>query len=375
MSEKKKLKVIDLFAWVGWLSYWFVHDDVFEVIAANEIDPVIAKAYLLNHPNVKMYCKDVKDFWIEDLNKDFWIKKWDIDIIVGWPPCQAYSTIWKRLIDDPRWKLFQEYYRVLKELEPKMFVFENVKWLLSMSWWDLIKTIVLLFESLGYKVKYEILNSADYWAPQLRERVIIVWTKVDCEYRYPKRTHYNPEVCTDSKWLKPYVTLWEAIWDLPFIKSWEEWLFYAKDPENDFQKLMRKNAPETLMDHNASKNNKNLVRLMEALPDGWSPLDIPENLRPSSWFWNTYCRLWWNKPCTTVTRNLWTPSSSRCIHPKVARALTTREWARIQWFPDDYKFYWSRSDKNLEIWNAVNVFLSFALKDSIKKYLWLSDNN
>lgn len=367
-ANMKKLKVIDLFAWVWGLSYWFVHDENFDVIAANEIDSKIAQAYSLNHPNVKMYCKDITDFSIDDLNKDFKIKKWDIDIIVWWPPCQAYSTIWKRLIDDPRGKLFQEYYRILKELDPKVFIFENVKWLLSMSWWELIKTIVSLFESLWYNVKYEVLNAADYWAPQLRERVIIVWTKQNLNYKYPKKTHFNPELSTywiDKK-LKPYVTLWEAIWDLPFIKSWEEWLQYSTEPQNEFQKLMRKNAPKILMDHNAPKNNENLIKLMEALPDWWSPMDIPEKLRPSSWFWNTYCRLWRNRPCTTITRNLWTPSSSRCIHPKAARPLTTREWARIQWFPDDYKFFWSRWDKNLEIWNAVNVFLSKALKDSIK---------
>ncbi|MGV4509087.1 DNA cytosine methyltransferase, partial [Ornithobacterium rhinotracheale] len=81
---------------------------------------------------------------------------------------------------------------------------------------------------------------------------------------------------------------------------------------------------------------------------------------------NTYSRLWWKKPCTTITRNLSTPSSSRCIHPKCPRPLTTREGARIQCFPDNYIFYGSRSDKNLQIGNAVPTFLSIVLKDSIK---------
>lgn len=77
---------------------------------------------------------------------------------------------------------------------------------------------------------------------------------------------------------------------------------------------------------------------MEALPEGGSPKDIPEELRPKSGFGNTYCRLWWNKPSTTITRNLGTPSSSRCIHPRDPRPLTTREGARLQGFPDDYIF-------------------------------------
>lgn len=370
MTMTKKIKIVDLFAGVGWLSYGFAHDDNFEIVAANEILPNMAKAYELNHPNVKMYCKDIKDFGISDLENDFWIKKGEIDLIVWWPPCQAYSTVGKRLIDDPRGKLFQEYYRVLKELEPKVFLFENVKWLLSMQWWELLKTIISLFESLWYKIEYKVLNAADYGAPQVRERVIMIWTKFDKEFNYPEPTHYNPEgqQPLSNRKLLPYLTLWEAISDLPFIKTSEESFEYQSEPQNDFQKLMRKNAPHKIMDHNSPKNNEKLIKIMENLPDWGSPDDLPEDLKPTSGFANTYCRLWRNRPSTTVTRNLSTPSSSRCIHPKAPRPLTTREWARIQCFPDDYLFYGSRSDRNLQIGNAVNTFLSVALKEAIKKY-------
>jgi len=107
--------------------------------------------------------------------------------------------------------------------------------------------------------------------------------------------------------------------------------------------------------------------MMELLPDGGTPNDLPENLRPTSGFQNTYCRLWWKRPSTTITRNLSTPSSSRCIHPKAPRPLTTREGARIQCFPDDYQFYGSRSDRNLQIGNAVPTFLSNALAKAISE--------
>ena len=168
-----------------------------------------------------------------------------------------------------------------------------------------------------------------------------------------------------KKKLKPHLTLEEAISDLPFIKTNEESFEYSTDPENEFQKLMRRNAPEKVMDHNAPKNNEKLVKIMELLPDGGTPEDLPENLRPTSGFKNTYCRLWWKRPTPTITRNLSTPSSSRCIHPRAPRPLTTREGARIQCFPDDYKFYGSRSDRNLQIGNAVPTFLSNALAMSI----------
>ena len=369
MSKTKKLKVIDLFSGVGGLSYGFAHDDNFEIVAANEILPNMAKAYSLNHPTVKVYAEDIKDFSAEKVEKDLGIKASEIDIIVGGPPCQAYSTVGKRLIDDPRGKLFQEYYRVLKEFNPKLFLFENVKGLLSMQDGELLKTIISLFESLGYKVKYKLLNAADYGAPQIRERVIIIGSKLKTEFEYPEPTHYNPEDENNlfKNSLKPYLTLEEAISDLPFIKTNEESFEYANEPQNDFQKLMRKNAPEKLMDHSSPKNNDKLVKIMESLPDGGTPEDLPESLRPTSGFKNTYCRLWWKRPSTTITRNLSTPSSSRCIHPKAPRPLTTREGARIQCFPDDYQFYGSRGDRNLQIGNAVPTFLSNAVAKAILK--------
>ncbi|MFH1961912.1 MAG: DNA cytosine methyltransferase [bacterium] len=366
----KKIKIIDLFAGVGGLSYGFAHDDNFEIVAANEILPNMAKAYELNHPSIKVYCKDIKEFGIKDLENDLNVKKGEINLVVGGPPCQAYSTVGKRLIDDPKGKLFQEYYRILKEIDPIVFLFENVKGLLSIQNGELLKRIISLFESLGYKVVYEVLNSADYGVPQIRERVIVIGTKLNSKFNYPKPTHYNFEKgqMFFTNWLLPYLTLADAISDLPFIKSGEESFQYMVEPQNEFQKLMRENAPKKIMDHNAPNNNERLVKIMETLPDGGTPEDLPKELRPASGFANTYCRLWWNKPSTTITRNLSTPSSSRCIHPKAPRPLTTREGARIQCFPDDYIFYGSRSDKNLQIGNAVPTFLSSALKESIKTH-------
>ncbi|MBS1573045.1 MAG: DNA cytosine methyltransferase [Bacteroidetes bacterium] len=369
----KKIKIIDLFSGVGGLSYGFAHDNDFEIIAANEILPNMAKAYQLNHPNVKVYCKDISQFGLNDIINDLGLEENDIDLIVGGPPCQAYSTVGKRLIDDPRGLLFQQYFRILKEIKPKVFLFENVKGLLSMNKGKLFNEIIQLFESIGYRVSYKLLNAADYGVPQIRERIIIIGTKLNSKFEFPEPTHYNPEngeSLFDN--LNPYLTLSDAISDLPFIKSGEESIEYFSEPQNEFQKLMRKNSPQKILDHNAPNNNPKLVKLMEALPDGGTPNDLPEEMRPTSGFANTYCRLWWNRPSTTITRNLSTPSSSRCIHPKAPRPLTTREGARLQCFPDNYKFYGSRGDKNLQIGNAVPTFLSEVLKNSIKKHFQMN---
>lgn len=363
-------KVIDLFAGVGGLSYGFAHDSDFHIIAANEILKPMATAYSLNHPTVKVYNKDIKDFSIADLSIDFGIIKGDIDIIIGGPPCQAYSTVGKRLIDDPRGKLFQEYFRVLAEIRPKMFVFENVKGLLSIQNGDLFAQIISLFQSLGYNIRWQVLNAADYGTPQIRERVIIIGSLFDDKFTFPSPTHRNIEDTNlYNAHLKPYVTLGEAIGDLPPIKSGEKCTVYNSQPQTEYQKIMRKGASKELADHETPKNNDKLVRLMEALPDGGTPMDIPIELRPTSGFANTYCKLWWDKPSTTITRNLSCPSSSRCIHPRAARPLSTREGARLQGFPDTYIFHGTRSEKNLQIGNAVPTQLSTALKDAIKRYI------
>lgn len=373
----QKLKVIDLFCGVGGLSYGFTHDDNFEIVAANEILPNMAKAYSLNHPVVKIYIDDIKNFDAGKIEKDLRIQATEIDIIVGGPPCQAYSTVGKRLIDDPRGKLFQEYYRVLKEFNPKLFVFENVKGLLSMQRGELLKTIISLFESLDYTVQYKLLNAADFGAPQIRKRVILIGSKLKNAFQYPARSHYGAEDAHNlfSSGLRSHLTLEEAIGDLPFIKSGEESFEYASEPQNEFQMRMRVSAPKKLMDHNAPRNNARLIKMMELLPDGGTPQDLPEHLRPASGFANTYCRLWWKRPATTITRNLSTPSSSRCIHPKAPRPLTTREGARIQCFPDSYQFYGSRSDRNLQVGNAVPTVLSSALARAILSHFKREDSD
>lgn len=365
----QKYRVVDLFSGVGGLSYGFNHNGNFEILAANELLEPMARAYELNHPGVKMYNCDIAEFGMAQLNQDFGIKPGDIDLVVGGPPCQAYSTVGKRLIDDPRGKLFQEYFRILQELQPRAFIFENVKGLLSMQGGELLETIIQLFESLGYTVKYKLLNAADYGTPQIRERVIIVGTKEGAKYEYPRPTHGNADAVSLNTELVPHVTLEEAIGDLALIGTGEASTRYAKEPFTDYQRKMRLNAPKELADHSSPKHNDRLNQIMRALPQGGSPDDLPIEIRPTSGFKNTYARLWWDRPSTTVTRNLGTPSSSRCIHPLAPRALTTREGARIQGFPDNYRFFGSRSERNLQIGNAVPTPLSTALAKSIELHL------
>jgi len=365
---KNKITVIDLFAGVGGLSYGFANDEQFVVLAANEILPKMAKAYELNHPDVRMYVEDIGKLTGSRIMADCDLIPGDLDILVGGPPCQAYSTVGKRLLDDPRGNLFQDYYRILKDLNPKVFLYENVSGLISMNGGTLLPHIMELFASLGYKVQRKLLNAADFGAPQIRERVILVGTRLDKDFVYPDATHINPAMITPGKNLKPWVTVREALGDLPILDNGGQQKNYSTDPQNEYQIEMRSKGFQEIEDHVVSKNGNHLIELMKLISEGGSAWDLPKNQQPKSGFKNTYSRLWWDRPSPTVTRNLGTPSSSRCIHPVQNRALSTREGARLQGFPDHYTFFGSRSEKNLQIGNAVPTQLSRALAKQLKEY-------
>lgn len=371
MLKHERFRVVDLFAGVGGLSFGFAHNPDFQVIAANEILRQMSDAYQLNHPDVAMFGGDIKDFSASVLRRETSLGTHGIDVLVGGPPCQAYSTVGKRLLEDPRAQLFSEYYRLLKELEPQIFIYENVKGLISMNDGQLLGSIIDLFGSLGYKIRAVVLNAADYGVPQTRERVIVVGTRNELDFSYPEPTHRNPNIAPSflNMNLPTWRTLGDAIGDLPEIAAGEQSFEYATKPQNEYQRLMRQNSSKCLMDHDAPNHGESLLKIMAALPEGGGLNDLPIELRPKSGFPNTYARLWWDRPSTTITRNLGTPSSSRCVHPHVSRGLTTREGARLQSFPDSYKFSGSRTDRNLQIGNAVPCLLSDALAKEVLKTL------
>lgn len=353
-----KYKMVDLFAGVGGLSYGFSKLPEFEIIMANEIETDISKAYSLNHPGVNMINCDISELTEEVIRKA--IGDNIIDVVIGGPPCQSYSTLGKRQMDD-RANLFIKYKRVLSIIKPRAFVFENVTGILSMDKGNLFKNVQKEFEELGYQLKYKVLNAVEYGVPQQRERVILVGFLKENNYEYPTPTHGDG--------LLPYVTLKDAIGDLPVIGSGQTNNVYSSDADNAFLEFVRKKGTTELKEHSAPKNGEHLIRIMQALKEGQSKDDLPEEIRPKSGYGNTYAKLWWEKPSTTITRNFACPSSSRCIHPRDSRAMSIREGARLQSFPDDYQFYGADGMKRLEIGNAVPPLLSVAIAKEMLKAL------
>lgn len=267
MPETRKYTVVDLFAGVGGLSYGFSQSDRFEIILANEMLKDIAKAYTLNHPAVNMLQGDIKDLSEDVLRQT--IGNRTVDVVVGGPPCQSYSTLGKRQMD-ARANLFMEYKRVLRILHPRAFLFENVKGILSMDKGILFEHVRKEFEDIGYSLQYKILNAVDYGVPQLRERVILVGFLGENAFQYPEPTH--------GEGLLPYVTLQDALKDLPALSCGEKRTVYAAPPDNEFLSWVRQSSSDTLTEHKAPNNSVHLRRIMETLKDGQGKDDLPTYL-------------------------------------------------------------------------------------------------
>ena len=352
-GKLKKYNFVDLFCGAGGFSLGLKDTNRFNSILANDIDMDMCETYSLNFPKTKILSKSISDIDFFSINK-----KNTIDVVVGGPPCQAYSLSGKRHIDDPRANLFLEYFRAIEVIRPKIFVYENVRGLFSYKKGNIFRQLQEIFEKIGYELSINLVNALNYGVPQSRERIFIIGYKKGLNYSFPKYLNKR-------KSMRKPLTISDAISDLPRIKNNEISLKYLSKPKTYYQKLMRKNAPDDLMDHKSSKHSESLINIMSYLPEGGLKRDLPYEIRPKSGYANSYGRLWWNKPSTTITRNFGTPSSARCIHPKIDRALTTREGARLQSFPDRYQFFGSRAKKNLQIGNAVPPLLAKAIGKSI----------
>ena len=356
----KMLKVLDLFCGSGGLSYGFSKVG-FEVAYGLDNWKPAVETFSKNHPKSKCVKVDITKVSDEKLRKWFL----DVDVIVGGPPCQGFSTSGKRALDDPRNRLVREFLRAIKALKPKAFVMENVEGFVNFNKGKLVFELIDEFEKCGYQLSYGVLDSVNFGIPQKRKRFFVIGIE-GTKPSLPTPTHSSSvKNCTlpGSELKRPYI-FWDAVSDLPLVGSGEKAEEYASPPQNDYQKELRKKARRLTL-HEAPNHRPQMVELIKYIPQGKSAFevmdDIPPHLRPTSGYPNSYKRIKLDEPSPTVTRNFTTPSSANCIHPLVHRALTLREGARIQSFPDDYEFVGSFTDKRLLIGNAVPPLLSLAI--------------
>jgi len=266
------------------------------------------------------------------------------DWIVGGPPCQGFSTVGRRQRDDPRNRLVHEFARVVEILRPRGFLVENVVGLRDMNF---VGAISALFSRLGYRVTCLVLRSADYGVPQLRQRIFFVGDLYGRSFMRPKATHREDK----------FVTVWDAIGDLPKLLPGQEISEYVGRPLTAYQRRMRKGST-SLQGHYASSHPPALVKAISHIPDGGNRTAIPRHLQPKSGFHNSYSRLHSLSPAVAVTQNMGKPSGTRCIHPFQHRGLSAREGARLQGFPDTFHFHAGVTNQRLQIANAVSPILA-----------------
>jgi DNA (cytosine-5)-methyltransferase 1 len=297
------MKVLDLFAGAGGMSLGFELAG-FDVVAAVEVDPIHCATHKINFPNCNTICADVKNVNASDIADN-------IDVVCGGSPCQGFSLIGKRILEDPRNYLIYHYVRLIKELQPKYFIFENVKGLTMGAHAKFLESLISELQAIGYNIRlpYRVLNAADYGVPQNRHRLFLLGAK---------------EGLPVPEYPKPFaskVTVWEAIHDLADSVD----------------------TPPTI-------HSEEVQRRFATTEQG--------KVEPISRFY----KLQLDGQCNTLRAGTDSSKGShtavRPIHPFLPRVITVKEAARLHSYPDSFKFSPVKWHALRQIGNSVPPLLA-----------------
>ncbi len=346
---KNKLNAIDLFCGCGGLSYGFEKAG-YNILLGIDNDSKALETFELNHYGAKSIRGDITEVTYEEDIKPL-IGDQRIDVIIGGPPCQGMSLSGPRKFDDPRNKLYLSYIRLVQEIQPKAFVIENVPGLVGLFGGQIKDSIIEKFTEMGYHIQYKILCAADYGVPQNRKRVVFVGIK-DGEFAYP-------EISEDK------VSCSMALSDLPTLEDelGEEVLDYLTQPQNEYQKIMRKNS-EVVKNHIAANHSDRVKKIISLVPDGGNYKDLPDEYINSRNFHVAWTRLASDKPAPTIDTG-----HRHHFHYKYNRVPTVRECARLQSFPDDFIFLGNKTQQFRQVGNAVPPLMAQCIAEQLKKAL------
>lgn len=347
-----KPTVIDLFAGVGGLSLGFEMAG-FDVVLANEYDESIANAYKLNHPNTKMIVEDIRNLPINETFADY---RGKIDVVIGGPPCQGFSQKGQRkTINDERNFLFKYFVAVVDYIRPRYFVMENVPNLLTAESGYFMKEIIELFKAIGYFVETNTLNAADYGVPQNRRRAVIIGKHGEAAPAMPEPLDHT-------------ISIWDAISDLAYLDSGEgsECNEYLYPPQSDYQRRLR-DGSDKLFNHKSTKHSHLAIQRLKMIPPNSGKEVLPQEHLTKSIYSGTWTRMGKDEISVTITTRFDTPSSGKFTHPYLHRAITVREAARIQSFPDTFKFIGTKGSQMKQVGNAVPPLLAQAIATVIMK--------
>lgn len=339
-GQVRVLTVIDLFAGAGGFTLGFVQAGFIPIFAV-EFDKDAATTY---EANFGPHCctKDINE--VDSFPA--------ADIIIGGPPCQGFSNLGAHIQNDPRNQLWRHFVRAVKQAQPSLFIVENVPPLLnSEEGQELMRET----RKLGYQVEGRILNSADYGAPQVRKRTIIIGSKYS-PVVFPEQTHTDPKKKDLNTFhLSDWVTVRQAIGDLPL------------EPTNYSLHIGRNPTPKS-------------IERYRHIPPGGNRWNLPPDLMPDCWKRKTkggtdlFGRLRWDEPSVTIRTEFFKPEKGRYLHPTAHRPITHREAARLQGFPDSFIFKGSKIEIAKQIGNAVPIKMSHAIAIAVKQMILCSSS-
>lgn len=329
------MKVISLFSGCGGLDLGFEKAG-FEIPVANEFDPTIFATFKANHPKTKLIEGDIRNISEEDFPND-------VDGIIGGPPCQSWSEAGSlRGIEDQRGQLFFDYIRVLRKTQPKFFLAENVSGMLANRHSSAVQNIIKLFDESNYDVSLTLVNAKDYGVAQERKRVFYIGFRKDLNIKF-----IFPEGSTKDD--KKKITLRDIIWDLQFTA-----------------------VPSAAN----NKHNPEAINNNEYFTGAFSPIFMSRN-RVKSWDEQAFTVQASGRQCQLHPQApkmiKFDKNDCRFVEEKkdLYRRMTIREVARVQGFPDYFKFiYESTNDAYKMIGNAVPVNLAYEIALAIKDALY-----
>ena len=345
-----KFKILDLFCGAGGFSAGFDMLENFSTEVGLDYDKYAIETFAKNFPRAVAVCGDILN---EDVKKEIITecKKRGVNMIIGGPPCQGFSLKGKNLgLEDKRNFLFKEYLNLVKEIQPEVFVIENVKNILNSSNHYFKNEIIKEIKSLGYIVNCGVVNAKDYGVPQNRERAIFIASK----FKFINLP--NPQ--------EKRVTVKDAISDLSYLESGEGDILseYKNESLSDYQKFLR---GDKLQYHKASGHSKSAIEKLKMIPPEKGKEYLPKELVGKQKFSTTWSRLEWGSISPTIDTRFDTPSNGKNSHPYLNRAITPREAARIQSFNDDFYFYGPKVAVCKQIGNAVPPLLAKAIGEQI----------
>lgn len=360
----KRRTAVDLFCGAGGLSAGLEMAG-FEVLAGNDLFAAAGKTFEATHPHAKFFGEPIQDLDLDSLLEEIGLKKGELTVLVGGPPCQAYSVYnHQRGMHDERSQLFRQYLRVVERLNPEWIVMENVAGIFSIAGGEAVHAIEKELRALGYNVEYQIMRAEQYGVPQERRRVVFIGNRIGSPIRHPQPTH--------GPGLEPLVTIENAISDLPHLENGEDPGIqeYATAPQGKYQAALRGNAVEVTC-HAAPRLGKVNIERLAHIPPGGSWRDIPFDLLPAgmkrakrSDHTKRYGRMTWEgQACTILTKCdiHW----GAYLHPDQDRAISVREAARLQSFPDSFRFFGSKTEQYVQVGNAVPPLLGKAIGQTL----------